>query len=222
MLSMFRQLVPRSAFQTRTLVSTSVLMAKTIDADKAKLKQLRQSLKEEKAVLAKLRSQHKKVTDKHKQLQSKRKAEEAEKKTLAKAFKPYRKVTGLNIFIKEKVGHGATIATVGKEWSYLTESEKEEFQKKADAVNQENLKIWKPKPSPPTNQYAAFVKEKWVNDGRDFSEISKELASQWRSLTDVQKSAYAPSSEEKAEYTEKLEAWKAERIKLYKAKETAA
>lgn len=222
MLSIIRQLASRPAFQTRALTNSSVLMSSTIGVEKTKLKDLRGKLKQEKAALSELRAKHKKVVEKHKQLTLKRKADAAEKKTLAKAFKPYRKVTGLNIFIKEKVGQGATIATVGKEWSYLTEGEKAGFQSKADSVNEENLKYWKPKPSPPTNQYAAFVKEKWVNDGRDFVEVSKELAAEWKSLTDMQKAAYAPSSDEKAAYAKELEAWKAERVKLYKAKEASA
>lgn len=222
MLSMFRQLASRPIFQSRTLSVSSVVMSLTIGAEKAKLKQLKDKLKDEKAVLSELKAKHKKVVEKHKQLTAKRKAEAVEKKNLAKAFKPYRKVTGLNIFIKEKVGQGATIATVGREWSYLTEGEKESFQKKADFVNEENLKIWKPKPSPPTNQYAAFVKEKWVKDGRDFGEVSKELAAEWKLLTESERAAYSPSSDEKAAYAKKLEEWKAERVELYKAKVASA
>lgn len=223
MLSTVRQLAGRAVLaQLRTFASSSITFAKAIDADKAKLKELRGSLKKEKEVLAKLKAQHKKVTEKHKQLKLKRKAEEAEKKTMSKAFKPYRKITGLNVFIKEKVGQGATIATVGKEWSYLTEYEKADYQEKADALNVENIKIWKPKPTPPTNKYAAFVKERWVKDGRDFAEVSKELAAEWKLLPDLEKEAYAPSGAEKEAYAKELEAWKAERLELYKAKQAGA
>lgn len=223
MLSTVRQLAARAVFaQNRSLTTSTVLFAKTIDAEKAKLRKLRESLKQEKVVLAKLKASHKKVVDKHKQLKIKRKAEESEKKLLAKAFKPYRKVTGLNIFIKEKVGHGATIATVGKEWSHLTEQEKADYQEKADAVNVENIKIWKPKPTPPTNLYASFVRERWTKDGRDFAEVSKELSAAWKLLSESEKAAYAPSSEEKAAYAKELEEWKDERIKLYKEKEATS
>lgn len=208
--------------QFRNLSVSPIRSAAVANAEKEKIKQLKATLKKEKEVLAKLKAQHKKVTQKHKNLAVKRKAEAAEKKFIAKALKPYRKITGLNVFIKERVGNGATIATIGKEWSYLTEAEKADFQTKADAINVENLKIWKPKPTPPANMYAAFVKENWVNDGRDFGEVSKELSAQWKQMTSEQKNAYAPSASDKEAYSKALEQWKENRIKLYKEKSASA
>lgn len=211
------------SLQFRSLsVSPLLSAAGIVNAEKEKIKQLKSTLKKEKEVLAKLKAQHKKVTQKHKDLTIKRKAEAADKKFITKALKPYRKITGLNVFIKERVGNGATIATIGKEWSYLTESEKADFQTKADAINVENLKIWKPKPTPPANMYAAFVKENWVNDGRDFGEVSKELSAQWKQLNAEQKEAYAPSANDKETYAKELEQWKENRIKLYKEKIASA
>lgn len=209
------QIVP---IQLRLFSLSTIVSALTVDKEKNKIKQLKATLKKEKDALAKLKAQHKKITQKHKDLVLKRKAEASEKKLISKALKPYRKITGLNVFIKERVGNGATIATIGKEWSYLTEAEKADFQTKADALNEENLKIWKPKPTPPANMYAAFVKEHWVNDGRDFGEVSKELASKWKEMSTLEKEAYAPSQSEKDAYAKELEQWKENRIKLYKEK----
>lgn len=224
MLSSFRQLAIRSSVaQTRTLASSSVLLAKTIDAEKAKLKKLQASLKKEKLVLSQLKTKHKTLLDKHKQLKRDRKAAKLEKKEKDRAFKPYRKITGLNIYIKEKVGQGATIATVGKGWSHLTEGEKQAYQDKADALNEVNGKIYRAKPVPPPNLYASFIKQKWVkDDGRTFGEISKELAAQWKQLTKDEKDVYAPSADKVAAYKKELKSWEDERLEIHRAKATSA
>lgn len=195
---------------------------KTPSPEEVKITKMKEKLTKEKAKLAKLKSQHKQKVAHHKELTAERRAEANQKKLEAKAFKPYRKVTALNVFLKEKSGQGYTIAAVGQEWSRLSESERDDLQAKADALNVENIKIWRPRPTPPANKYAAFVKERWVRDGRDFAEVSKDLAAEWKQLPELEKNAYSATDAEKAAFEEELEAWKAERLELFKAKKAGA
>lgn len=235
MLSSVRQLASRTAaMQLRCFSVTPVTLAKQVkeakqakpkkepSPEQVKIKQIREKLAKEKKKLALLKTKHKAKVAHHKELTAERKAEANQKKLEAKAFKPYRKITALNVFLKEKSGQGLNIAAVGQEWSRLSESEKDDLQAKADALNVENIKIWKPKPTPPANKYAAFVRERWVRDGRDFAEVSKELAAEWKLLPELEKEAYSATDAEKAAYEEELEAWKTERLELFKAKQASA
>lgn len=191
-------------------------MSVAVAAEKQKIKGLRDQLKKENKLLKKLRTKHKEQKKKHKELTAKRKLEEAEKKLVAKALKPYRKVTALNVYIKENVREGSTMTIVGKNWSLLAADEKVAYQAKADAINAEAVKIWTPKPAAQPNSYAAFVKQNWVQGDREFGEVSKELAAKWKELTDSEKAEYGPTDAEKAAYQNELEEWKARRIQLFK------
>lgn len=222
MLSVFRQLTAGSSVVlTRTFASSCVMSSKAATTYEAKVKKMQASLNKEKAQLEKLRDQHKALSEKQKALVAQRKAEVAEKKLEEKALKPYRKMTALNAYIKENTGNGTTLAEVGKLWNTLTDSQKAEFQSKADAANAANLKIWKPAPSAPPNRYALFVKQNWIYDERTFREVSKHLASVWKTLPESEKEAFAPTKQDLEAFKRTYQAWKDERIKLWKEKVAA-
>lgn len=223
-----KQFVPRGtlffAAQYRAIGTSLVLNAvkatkapKSIDSEAVKVKKLQQNLKREKQVLAKLKLQNKLKTESQKARESKRKAAVAEKTLIAKAIKKVRKLTAFNIFVRERsTATKKPLDQVVGEWAILSESEKAVYQDKANVFNEEKLKVYKPKPTAPANAYANFLKDKWAATGVPFIEASKALSAEWKTLSDAEKLAYAPTDAEKEEYSRKYTAWKTERIDLYK------
>ena len=87
-----------------------------------------------------------------------KKAQTAEKKREEKALGPFKKLSPLNMFIKENYHKTGSLAKTSQEWTQLAEGEKEAYAQKAEKYNAENLKLYIPKPTHPTPAYAKFTK----------------------------------------------------------------
>lgn len=212
------------------------LERKQIAADKKKLASLKARLAKEKTTYAALKKKYdianKKNKEKQKTQQLKDKAKLALEKTkakkalaetkkkedklIAKAIKPFRKLSGYNYFIKEKTVGKNGLSEVSSIWKTLAHDEKESYQEKAAKFNDEMLKIFVPRPKSPPTSYASFVKENYPNDGGDFKQINKDLAYEWKLLPVEEKQRYEPSPSSKQEYVVKLQQWKQNRIEAFK------
>lgn len=202
-------------------LSASVMAprAKTVDPkaikeEKKKLKEVQKKLAKEKSTLKLLESRHRAILKKQKSLQKQRSAAE-EVKALKQALKPYRLITGLNVFIRENVTPQRSMAEVAPQWNNLSEGEKAAYKRKADQINEQQLKLYPPKPKRPANAYASFVKENWF-DGESNSVVMKELSVQWKKLPESEKESYKPSASIFNKYSEDLKAWKDHRLRAYK------
>lgn len=188
----------------------------------AQLKSLKQKLAKEKAIYKKLKvsvqqaqskvNQRKKA-EKAKQLQAKEKARQT--KLLDKAFNTSRKVSPFNMFWKE---NGGNVLDNANAWRLLAPSEKSVFEDKARDYNNEQAQLYRPKPKLPPNKFASFVKQNFVNDGREVVDIWKDLAQQWKDLSSEEKELYELSEAEKEKYHQELKEWKLERIRLFNEK----
>lgn len=212
------------------------LEKKQIASDKKKLASLKTRLAKEKATFATLKKKYdaanKKYKEKQKAQQVKDKAKLAlekakakkalaetkkkEDKLIAKATKPFRRLSGYNYFIKEKTVGKNGLGEVSNIWKTLAQDEKEVYQQKAAKFNEEMLKIFVPRPKSPPTSYASFVKENYPNDGGDFRQINKDLAYEWKLLPAEEKQRYEPSQSAKQEYVVKLQEWKQQRIEAFK------
>lgn len=209
---------------------------KQIATDKKKLASLKARLAKEKTTFATLKKKYDVVNKKEKQKQKtqqlkektklaheKVKAKKAlaetkkrEEKLIAKAVKPFRKLSGYNYFIKENTVGKNGLGEVSNIWKTLVQDEKDAYQKKAAKFNEEMLKIFVPRPKSPPTSYASFVKENYPNDGGDFKEINKDLAYEWKLLPTAEKQTYEPAPSSKQEYQVKLQEWKQKRIEAFK------
>ncbi|KAM9901864.1 hypothetical protein OXX69_008549 [Metschnikowia pulcherrima] len=207
-----------AAFQVRAFSAGPMLAAKAVAAKSKKVvspeaKALEKELKKEKLTLAKLAAKVKKVEESEKEKKTQASIERREKK----ALKPYKKLSPLNVFIKENYKSLGSLKDASHKWTELTESEKEPFVQKAEKLNAENLKLYTPKPVSPAPAYARFTKANWVSN-EDFSVASKAAAEKWRQLTKEEKDAYSPKPEEWEAYRKAFASWREERIKLYASK----
>lgn len=209
---------------------------KQLAADKKKVATLKTKLTKEKATYATLKKKYEVASKKQKEKlkeqvlkekarfaaqKSKSKkalvdAKQKEEKFIAKATKPFRKLSGYNYFIKETTVGKKGLGEVSNVWKSLTETEKESYQHKATKYNEDMLKIFVPKPKSPPTSYAAYVKENYSSDGRDFKEINKELAAGWKNLPASEKHKYEPTKNSKEDYQTKLKQWKEQRIEAFK------
>lgn len=224
---------------TRVLAvaSKSALVA----AEKEKLKKLKAKLSKEKKTFADLKKKlaaetklekqrKKKLAQKEKALsqslrskaakarEQAKKDEIKHKKLVEKATKPYRRITAFNMFVKERTaGSGpVSLADVSREWKQLDQSSQDQYQDKADEFNEKMLSIYTPKPKAPASAYASFVKENYVNDGRDFADINRSLAQQWKNLSAEERASYEPSTANKERFNAEIQQWTENRIKLFK------
>lgn len=200
--------------------TSSVIQAKQASPEKKKLQELGKQLKKEKATFKKLKEKLSVAKAKEAKKKKAAKAKEAQLKAkkkndklLATALKSYRKISPFNMYVKES--KGSSFGERAQEWSSLPDYEKDEFKLKADEYNEEQLKIYTPKPKAPVFGFAAFLKENYVNEGRDVQEQLKELAQEWKSLSDSEKSNYAKNDSEWQKYTSALNSWKQGRVDLY-------
>lgn len=185
--------------------------------------QLKQVLKKEKEIYKKLKQDIVKIETKLKTQKKKEKLKEQtakdklkHKKLLEKAFKSYSRLSGMNVFVKEFVSQGkGPLSEASKNWSYLSQDEKESYNDKANDYNEEQLQIYKPKPKGIASGVSAFVKENYVYDGRPSTEIIKDLSAAFKNLPPSEKSKYLASEEDKKKHQEDLKQWKLERIDLY-------
>ncbi|GEQ69336.1 hypothetical protein JCM33374_g3007 [Metschnikowia sp. JCM 33374] len=212
------------SFQARNFTVAPVLAAKaaTTKTKKASppspeltaaVKALQKDIKKEKAILDKLKEKIQKTAA----IEKEKKGALAEKKRQQKALKPYKKLTPLNIFVKENLKAIGNLVEASQTWTQLTEAEKAPYVQKAEKVNAENLKIFTPKPISPTPAYARFTKEVWVA-GETFAESSKAASAKWKALTPKEKDAYAAKPSEWDAYKKAFAAWKDQRIKLYESR----
>lgn len=208
---------------------------KKAEEAKKKLKKLHSKLSKEKSALLQLKKKYaeesKKERQKIKQLETKEKqklldakkkakqqesiAKKKEQELIKKATKPFRRLSAYNLFIKEHLGDGG-LADAASSWNALLSEEKNGYQQKADAFNAKALEIVTPKPKAPPSSYAKFVKEMYVNDGREFKDINKDLAAKWKAMSNDEKSKYEPSNAQRDEYKAKLKAWTDLRIKAFR------
>lgn len=196
----------------------SKTVSKKILADEKKLKSLKAKLAREKKTLKDITKKQTELSKKHKEIKASRKSAASEKALLAKATKTFKKVTGFNVFVKEQTLESKQpLASISPLWKALAEAEKDVFKDKADAINTESLKLYKPKPKRPTFGYAQFIKENWLPD-RSFAEGSKELSEEWKQLSDGEKSRYAIDKSALEAYKAELAKWTEERVQIYKSK----
>ncbi|CAH6721029.1 hypothetical protein CLIB1444_05S01992 [[Candida] jaroonii] len=185
--------------------------------------QYKQLLKKEKEIYKKIKQDIAKVEAKLKTQKKKEKLKEQtakdklkHKKLLDKAFKSYSRLSGMNVFVKEFISQGkGPLSEASKNWSYLTEGEKESYNEKANDYNEAQLQIYKPKPKGIASGVSAFVKENYVYDGRPSTEIIKDLSAAFKNLPPSEKSKYLASEEDKKKHQEDLKQWKLERVDLY-------
>lgn len=228
--------ITASRFEEAAKKKLLSLEKKQIAADKKKLASLKAKLAKEKATFATLKKKYdaanKKQKEKAKAQQLKEKTKLAsekakakkalaetkkkEEKLIAKATKPFRRLSGYNYFIKENTVGKNGLSEVSNLWKTLAHDEKEAYQEKAAKFNEEMLRIFVPKPKSPPTSYASFIKENYPNDGRDFKDINKELASEWKLLPAEEKKRYEPAPSAKQEYQVKLQEWKQTRIEAFK------
>lgn len=142
------------------------------------------------------------------------KAKEAYKKLVAEASKPLRRMPAIAAYVKENSGSGATLKELSQRWAVLTEGEKEPYQDIANKVYEEKLKIYTPEPKSPPNAYAAYMKENYP-EGESFADASKQVAAQWKAMSEEAKAQYKPSAEELENYAAEHKKWLENRIQLY-------
>lgn len=208
-----------------------------IGVEKKKTQALKQKISKEKNALNGLKKKLEETSKKHKlkakeretkekqRLKSQREREKAKKlkveakrkqeKFIAKATKPFRRLSAYNYFVKQSTDSSKGLERASNAWKVLTEEERGGFQKKADEYNEKMLAIYVPKPRAPPSSYASFVKENFPSDNTTFRDANVMLASRWRSLTPEEKVKYEPSKQLKEEYQRKLASWKQQRIKAY-------
>lgn len=206
------------AFQARNFTVAPALAAKAATPKTKKtitpeLKTLQKALEKEKTVLDKLRLKIKKVEASGKA----KKAQTAEKKREEKALGPFKKLSPLNMFIKENYHKTGSLAKTSQEWTQLAEGEKEAYAQKAEKYNAENLKLYIPKPTHPTPAYAKFTKTFWEDNG-DFGASSKAASQKWNKLTKEEKQKFNPTPQEWETYRKALAVWKEKRIKIFESK----
>lgn len=211
-----------TARNVRFLTMTSVNFAKK-DADKEKLDSLKKQLKKErgtyKTLKEKLAKEQKKISENKKKIKAKEQEAKEKAKTaklLKQAFKNPRSLSPFNMYVK--ANSGIKLEEAVNSWKQLTEGEKEPYKVQAENYNEELKATYVPKPKAPAFGFAAYVKENFFNDGRSVSEILKELAVEWKGLSEAQKSSFAKDDKVWNEYQKELEAWKQERIQLFNDK----
>ncbi|KAK8440928.1 hypothetical protein ACI3LY_000786 [Candidozyma auris] len=213
-----RLAAPLGLYSARSLTSAMALRA-AATTNVQQIKQLKDKIKKEKAVLKDLTTRHKETVKKHKLLQKDREAKDKskakEKKLLEQAFKPYRSISGFNVYVKEQVTPERSFSEVAPLWNTLSDSEKQAYKRKADEINERQLKIYTPKPKRPVNGYASFIKENWF-DGDSNTSVMKELSVQWKQLSESEKNAYKPDAATFDKYTRDLKAWKEHRLKVFR------
>lgn len=212
-----------------------------VKAEKDKLKKLKTKLTKEKKAFTELKkklaaetkkekAREKKLAQKERALKAlqkikatkakeqSKKDEAKHKKLVERATKPYRRISAFNMFVKENTaGAGpVSLADIASQWKQLDQLSQERYQDKADDYNDDMVKIYTPKPKAPPSAYASFVKENYINDGRDFADINRGLAEQWKNLSQDQRAAYEPSSADKERYATEIQLWTENRIRLYK------
>ncbi|CUM63158.1 uncharacterized protein PRCAT00000725001 [Priceomyces carsonii] len=206
---------------------------KTLSGERKQLNTLKTKLSKEKGVLSKLQKKYKEEAKKLKSKEKERsqkekakllaiKAKDKSKKELSAATKTFRKLSPYNLFIKENTST-KSLKEATNAWNVLSDNEKDYYKELADDYNEQKLQIYTPKPKAPASGYAAFVKENYENDGRSFADINKELASEWKSLSNEEKAKYTVPESEKKAYADKLKAWTDKRLQLYReSKQKAA
>lgn len=222
MLSTITKLITSNvAISIRTFAVTPAFAKAAVSSTATQgIKDLRKQLKKEKLVLSELQTKLKKKLASAQEKAKKAKAAESEKKLLAKALKPYRKLTAFNVYILETCTGMTNFSETSKAWAELPIYEQDEYARKAEELNEENIKIWTPKPTGPPNGYARFIKENWVDKG-NFADSSKEVASKWNNLSQEERKAYEPAKELLDSYRKELAAWKTYRLNLFKEKSAA-
>lgn len=193
--------------EEKALLKTKLVSKKKQEKEIAKLSL---KLAKEKEWLATLRGRFKEASKSHEAKEAAR-----EKKLLSKILKQYRKLNSYAYFIKTQKGQ--TLIQSKEKWLALSEYEKEDLQDQTDAYNEQQLKIYKPKPKKPATGFALYVKENFVSDGRSVVEINKDLSKQWNSLNEHQKGEYKIGQDVKDEYKRALDAWVENRIDIYKS-----
>lgn len=142
------------------------------------------------------------------------KAKDAYKKLVREASKPLRKMPAIAAFVKENSGAGASLKELSQRWAVLTEEEKQPYQDIANNIYQEKLKIYTPEPKSPPNAYAAYMKENYP-EGESFADASKQIATQWKAMSEDAKAQYKPSAAELEKYATEHKKWLDNRIQLY-------
>lgn len=220
--SMVRLTSPLVVMGARSISSSNALFAKRKSPEAVEFDKLKDKLKKEKQVYKKLKEKFAKEKLKINDSKAKAKAKEAGVKAKAKndklikeALKTPRKLSPFNMYVKLNKG---PMAQVSDEWKDLTESEKASYQDRADEYNEEYSKTYAPKPKPPVFGFAAFVKKNFVGDGREVSEVLKELSGDWNALAVDEKAKFAKDEGEWSQYQKALQNWKQERVSLYNQK----
>lgn len=202
------------------------VLKRKLAQEKSKLKTLKQSLskaekrekKKEKAIEDKAKRARQAAKAKaKKELAAQLKEKAKEKKLVEKATKPYRRVSAFNMFVAQSTQGGGPVplSEVATKWKQLSELELSDYQAAAERHNEEMLQKYTPKPKAPPSAYAAFVRENFQSDGREFAEVTRDLARQWQALLPEQKKEYEPLKTEKEAYTIELQAWTKKRLELY-------
>ncbi|OBA23669.1 hypothetical protein METBIDRAFT_9916 [Metschnikowia bicuspidata var. bicuspidata NRRL YB-4993] len=206
-----------AVFQARCFTGAQLLSSQAAVASRKpvspELKDLRAQLKLEKLVLNEMKIELRKILDNEK----KKKKIALEKKREARALRPYKHITPLNLFVKENIKSIGALAETSQAWVKLSDAEKESYVEKAKKFNEDQLKIYTPKPVGPVPAYAKFLKSVWTA-GADFGEASKAASLEWKKLTPEEKMTFSPSDKERAAYKLAYAAWKEERLRLANSK----
>ncbi|KAK6460534.1 hypothetical protein DFJ63DRAFT_320702 [Scheffersomyces coipomensis] len=141
------------------------------------------------------------------------KNEAKDKVYVERALKTYKSVSGYALFVKSHKSN--KIGEISVQWNELPNYEKEEWKQKAQAYNDELLKIFIPRPKKPADGFALFLKSEYVNDGLSVTESVKAYSADWRALGDSEKDAFRISPEEKQNYQDAVKSWKAQRLENY-------
>lgn len=205
MLQNIQRLVPLTA-QLRAL-SISAALAKKAPTS---LRTLKSALTKERTALAKMERDYLRAQEKL----AKTKAALAERKLLQQATKPPKRMSALNLYIQEHCSPDMRLGEVSSNFRKLAPYEREQYETKAQEINDERARIFTPRPKAPLSGYNAFLKETWEDVG-SFGESARRVSANWKNLSEEEKASYNASEADKEAYKKDLALWVEYRIKVH-------